>query len=123
MLGVAAHPARLSVQNSPPAENPATAKDRQGEARRIFQEGQAALNGGELDHAEAAFLKVLKLDRKSAAAHANLGVVEMRRKNWERALIELHAAQALAPQMTGIRVNIGLVEYRRANYEAAIPPF
>jgi len=124
MLGAAAQPARLSAQqNSPPVENPAPAKDRHGEALRIFQEGQAALNRGELDHAEAAFLKVLKLDRTSAAAHANLGVVEMRRKNWEKALIELHAAQALAPRMTGIRVNIGLVEYRKANYEAAIPPF
>jgi len=124
MLGAAAEPGQLSLQqNSLPAQNPATAKERQGEAQRIFQEGQAALNQGELDHAEAAFLKVLKLDRKSAAAHANLGVVEMRRKKWEKALVELHAAQALAPQITGIRVNIGLVEYRRANYEAAIPPF
>ncbi len=85
MLGAAVQPARLSAQqNSPPVENPAPAKDRHGEALRIFQEGQAALNRGELDHAEAAFLKVLKLDRTSAAAHANLGVVDVKRTTRRR---------------------------------------
>lgn len=89
----------------------------------VFQKGQQALAGGNLNAAESAFRAVLKVDPQSAAAHANLGVVFMRRKDWERALAELHKAQRLAPGMTGVVLNIGLVEYKRANYEAATAPF
>lgn len=46
----------------------------------------------------------------------------MRRKDWDRALVELRRAEKLAPRMIGVRLNIGLVEYRRANYVEAIPP-
>jgi tetratricopeptide (TPR) repeat protein len=88
----------------------------------LFKDGQEALAKGDLDAASKGFEEVLKLDPRSGAAHANLGVIAMRRKNWEQALAELHQAQKLAPQMTGIRLNIGLVEYRRANYVEAIPP-
>jgi tetratricopeptide (TPR) repeat protein len=89
----------------------------------IFQNGQQALASGDLDFAETAFRRVLKLDPQSAAAYANLGVVAMRRKNWEQALVELRKAEKLAPQMTGVRLNIGLVEYKRGNYPDAIAPF
>src|SRR5262245_37843079 len=44
---------------------------------RIFASGQAALAKGALDEAEADFRKVLRLDPRSAAAHANLAVVAM----------------------------------------------
>lgn len=123
LFAVAAQSESFSVgQNSAsPAASAANTVPEQ--AKRIFQEGQAALNQGDLDRAEAAFRKVLQLDKNSAAARANLGVVEMRRKQWDRALIELREAQRLAPSLTGIQINIGLVEYRRANYAEAIPPF
>ena len=88
----------------------------------LFKEGQDALAKGDLDAASSDFAAVLNLDPRSGAAHANLGVIAMRRKNWDQALAELHEAQKLAPQMTGIRLNIGLVEYRRADYVEAIPP-
>jgi tetratricopeptide (TPR) repeat protein len=88
----------------------------------LFKDGQDALAKGDLDTASSDFEEVLKLDPGSGAAHANLGVIAMRRKNWEQALAELHKAQKLAPQMTGIGLNIGLVEYRRANYVEAILP-
>jgi tetratricopeptide (TPR) repeat protein len=88
----------------------------------IFRSGEEALARGALDEAETDFRRVLTLDPRSGAAHANLGVVAMRRKNWESALVELHKAEALAPKLSGVRLNIGLVEYRRANYPAAIPP-
>ena len=124
LLAIAAQSKPSSfIQSSTTAATPAPVKDLQTEAQRVFQQGQAALNEGQLDRAESAFRKVLLLDTRSAAAHANLGVVEMRRKDWEKALVELHAAKKLAPQMTGIRLNIGLVEYHRANYAAAIPFF
>jgi tetratricopeptide (TPR) repeat protein len=88
----------------------------------IFHQGQQALADGNLDSAESSFHRVLKIDPRSAAAHANLGVVAMRRKDWEQALAELHKAEKLDPRMAGVRLNIGLVEYHRANYPAAIAP-
>jgi tetratricopeptide (TPR) repeat protein len=88
---------------------------------KIFQQGQEALQAGELDKAEANFRKVLRSDPRAAAAYVNLGVIEMRRKNWENALRELQHAEKLAPKMSGIRLNIGLVYYRQGDYVAAIP--
>jgi len=88
----------------------------------VFQQGQQALASGNLDSAESAFRRVLKIDPQSAAARANLGVVYMRRKSWEPALVQLRKAEQLAPKMSGVRLNIGLVEYNRGNYAEAIAP-
>jgi len=88
---------------------------------RTFQHGQAALQANDLDVAETDFLKVLQWDPKAAAAYVNLGVIEMRRKNWDKALRDLRHAEKLAPKMAGILLNIGLVHYRRGDYVAAIP--
>jgi len=88
-----------------------------------FAQGQKALQDGDLDAAEAAFRQVLAADPGSAAAYANLGVVAMRRKEWDRALTFLGKAAKLAPQLSGIRLNIGLVKYRRGDYSGAIPDF
>src|SRR5215467_9113293 len=87
-----------------------------------FAKGQAALKDGDLDTAETAFRKVISLDPRSGAAYSNLGVIAMRRKQWNRALGFLRNAETLEPKMTGIRLNIGLVEYRQGNYAAAIAP-
>jgi tetratricopeptide (TPR) repeat protein len=87
-----------------------------------FEKGQAALQAGDLDVAEAAFRKVLVADPQAGSAYANLGVIAMRRKDWERAITLLHKAERLEPKMAGIRLNIGIVEYRRGNYAAAIAP-
>jgi len=87
-----------------------------------FQEGQAALQSGDLQAAEDAFRKVLAADPNAGAAYANLGVIAMRRKQWDEALKNLKKAERLSPKMAGIRLNIGLVEFRRENYSGAIPP-
>src|SRR5437016_864776 len=83
---------------------------------KIFQHGQAALQANDLDTAEADFLNVLQADPKAAAAYVNLGVIQMRRKNWDKALKDLRHAEKLAPKMAGIRLNIGLAEYKSGNY-------
>src|SRR6266403_1375849 len=87
-----------------------------------FAKGQTALQAGELDAAEAAFRQVLAADPRAGSAYANLGVIAMRRKDWEHAIRLLHRAEKLEPKMSGIRLNIGLVEYRRGNYATAIAP-
>jgi tetratricopeptide (TPR) repeat protein len=92
------------------------------DAKTSFERGQAALQAGDLDAAEKAFRAVLAVDAGSAAAYANLGVIAMRRMEWERALGLLRKAERLDPKMSGVRLNIGLVEFRRGNYVGAIAP-
>src|SRR5580704_13849159 len=87
-----------------------------------FAEGQAALQSGDLDAAEAAFRRVLSVDPQAGAAYANLGVIAMRRKEWDHALSLFQKAEKLEPKMSGIRLNIGLVKYRRGDYTGAIAP-
>ena len=89
----------------------------------MFQRGEAALASGDLEKAEQAFKQVLAVDPRSAAAYANLGVIDMRRKRWVSALTSLHHAEKLAPEMTGVRLNIGLAYYRQNEYWRAIPAF
>ena len=107
----AASQATVARQSNTPA-NPQT----------LFAKGQAALQSGDLDAAEAAFRQVITLNPRAGGAYANLGVVAMRRKDWDHAIALLHKAAKLEPKMAGIRLNIGLVEYRRGNYAAAIAP-
>jgi len=97
----------------------ATAGDPQG----LFDAGKTALEAGKLDEAEHRFRQVLAINPEVAAAYANLGVIQMRRKHWAQALEMLHKAEKLAPDMAGVRLNVGLVYYRQKNYLAAIEPF
>lgn len=93
------------------------------EAQAWFAKGQEALQRGELDAAEAAFRKVLAIDPQAGSAYANLGVIAMRRKQWDHALALLEKAEKLEPRMrAGVRLNIGLVKYRRGDYSGAIVP-
>jgi tetratricopeptide (TPR) repeat protein len=88
----------------------------------LFAKGQRALQTGDLAEAEADFRGVLAVDPNAGAAYANLGVIAMRRKEWEHALSLLEKAEKLEPKMAGVRLNIGLVQYRRGNYEEAVGP-
>jgi Flp pilus assembly protein TadD len=107
-----------SQQPSPPGSSHASAID----PKAAFAQGQAALQSGDLTAAETAFRRVLSVDPQSGAAYANLGVIAMRRKEWDHALILLQKAEKLEPKMSGIRLNIGLVKYRRGDYAGAIAP-
>jgi tetratricopeptide (TPR) repeat protein len=94
-----------------------------GPVREAFERGERALGGGDLTGAETAFRQALALDPGLVGAHANLGVVYMRRKEWTKALSELETARRGAPQVAGIRLNEGLVYYRQENFTAATPLF
>jgi tetratricopeptide (TPR) repeat protein len=98
------------------------AANKQIDPQAWFAKGQTALQGGDLDAAEAAFRQVLLADPRAGSAYANLGVIAMRRKEWDGAITLLRKAEKLEPKVAGIRLNIGLVEYRRGNYAAAIAP-
>ena len=66
-------------------------------AGEAYQKGEEELRTGDLAGAERDFRLAALKDPASAGAHANLGVVYMRRKQWEQALYQLHAAEKLAP--------------------------
>lgn len=88
-----------------------------------YQAGEQALRRGDLKAAEQEFRKVLETAPNDVGAHANLGVIYIREKNWNRALSELETAQRLAPQLPGIRLNIGLAYFHQEDYKKAIPVF
>jgi tetratricopeptide (TPR) repeat protein len=93
------------------------------DARQVFEQGQQALNSGDLATAEKAFRQVLAGNPNNVGAHGNLAVVYMRRREWKRALAELRIAERLAPGMAGVRLNIGLAYYRQSDFSHAIAPF
>lgn len=106
-----------TVDSGRPASSP------EADPATIFARGQAALQSGKLQDAEQDFRQVLQLDPKSAAAYANLGVVYMRRKQWNKAISTLQTAERLAPQLAGVRLNIGLAYYRQNEFLKALPAF
>ena len=87
----------------------------------LYRQGEEAARRGDLAGAEKAWLEVLKAAPQDVGAHANLGVVYMREKEWRRALAELETARKLAPQVAGIRLNIGLAYFRQGAYEQGDP--
>ncbi|MFZ3333563.1 MAG: tetratricopeptide repeat protein [Candidatus Acidiferrales bacterium] len=89
----------------------------------LFAQGEVELRNGELDRSEADFKKVLAADPTVAGAYANLGVIAMRKQQWQHALELLRKAEHLAPTVAGIRLNIGLVYYRQNEFPQAIAPF
>ena len=68
------------------------------------------------------FKKSFRWIRRREQPTPILGVIAMRRRNWDEALSKLNRAEALLPGTSGIKLNIGLVEFRRGNYRSAIPP-
>ncbi|HXY23356.1 MAG TPA: tetratricopeptide repeat protein [Candidatus Acidoferrum sp.] len=111
----------LTSSASPQAASQSSGKGKL-EVQSWFEQGETALQNGDLDAAEAAFRRVLTASPQAGAAYSNLGVIAMRRKEWEQALRLLEKAKRLEPKVAGIRLNIGLVEYRRGDYGAAIEP-
>ncbi len=114
---------RLRAQSVAPAKTAAGEAQTARDPRKLFEAAEAALHAGKLDEAEHEFRQVLAINPRVAGAYANLGVIQMRRKQWSPALEMLRKAEKLAPDMTGIRLNIGLVYYRQRSYMAAIEPF
>lgn len=112
-----AHPlqtAPTSSRNSAPSS---------ANVQQLFVAGETALRSGDLVTAEQDFRKVVAADPQLAGAYANLGVIAMRRRQWNQALTLLKHAERLAPSVAGIRLNVGLVYFRQNNFAAAIEPF
>jgi tetratricopeptide (TPR) repeat protein len=107
-----------TAQSAPAATSPS-----QQNPAQLFQAGQDALQQGRLNEAENDFRRLISIDPQLGGAYANLGVVYMRRKHWQKALQMLNKAEQLMPEVAGIRLNIGLAYYRQNEFLKAIPPF
>jgi len=95
----------------------------QSEFRYIYEQGEQALSENRLADAEKAFRQILAMNPQDAGAHANLGVIAMRRKQWPLALRELEESARLAPGVSGVRLNIGLTYYGEGDYKSAATAF
>jgi tetratricopeptide (TPR) repeat protein len=122
--------AAISAQTSLPAATanprnaaPAAASGSSVDIPKLFLKGQDALNHGRLDEAERDFRRVLAANPQVGEAYANLGVVDMKRKQWTKALGPLRKAERLLPREPGIRLNIGLAYFRQNEFLKAIPFF
>lgn len=96
---------------------------RTADPQKLFGAGEAALRAGKLEEAEHDFRQVLAINSEVAGAYANLGVIDMRRKQWPQALAMLRKAEKMAPNVAGIRLNIGLAYFRQNDFSHAIKPF
>src|SRR5215468_4882306 len=93
------------------------------DVEQLYAAGETALRAGDLARAEQNFRMVLARNPGLAGGYANLGVIAMRRRQWNQALTLLKHAERLAPAVAGVRLNIGLVYFRQNNFSAAIGPF
>jgi tetratricopeptide (TPR) repeat protein len=88
----------------------------------VFNQGVQALQGGQLDRAEEAFLKVLKAGGKVAFVYNNLGIVYQQRGDRERALVQFREAIRLQPDYVAPHVLMGSIllamgRFREATHE------
>jgi tetratricopeptide (TPR) repeat protein len=114
----------IGVQSTATPSKKATgAAPAERDPQKLFEAGEAALHAGRLDEAERSFRQVVAINPGVAGAYANLGVIQMRRKQWPQALEMLHKAEKLAPDIAGIRLNIGLAYFRQNDFARAIRPF
>lgn len=91
----------------------------QADARTLFEQAAAALQGGDLSSAEAGFNEFLKLQPAHVAALGNLGVVYSRQGFPAKAAVVWEKALRSAPRDAGIRTNLGLAYLRLEAYSKA----
>ena len=85
-----------------------------------FDVGLAALDIGELDRAETAFLRAGELIPEEPATWANLGVLDLRRGEFDEAARYLERASALAPTSSEIAMLRGRLDSLDGRTDASI---
>ncbi|MBI4512680.1 MAG: VCBS repeat-containing protein [Gemmatimonadetes bacterium] len=113
-------PAIVLVLGACEAELPDPASDRYREVVAAFYSGLAAMEVGADEHAEAELLRVTRLVPREPAGWANLGVLALRRNEFDAAAERFKKAEALAPQSSSIQLLLGLLEANRGRAEQAL---
>lgn len=87
------------------------------EAVSAFYAGLAAMEVGADEHAEASLLRVTRLVPREPAAWANLGLLALRRNEFDAAAERLETAEELAPQSSSIQILLGLLASNRGRLD------
>lgn len=99
---------------------PEKSSENYSQAVRAFYVGLAALQVGHDQKANEELTKATKLADAEPAAWNNLGVLQMRQKDFETAAKSLEKARSLAPDNGKIYANLAVLENQRGNFEKAI---
>lgn len=78
---------------------------------------------GDLDNAKKYYERAVKIDRKYAEAHNNLGTIHYARKSYRNALRSYQSALALTPGAASVWTNLGTVYFAQKKYEDAIQSY
>ena len=109
-LGVAALTLLLAGSGAGSQQSTSAATPRAGlppQLQEVFSQGVEALQAGQFDAAEEAFLKVLKQGGRVAFVYNNLGIVYEKRGERERALAQFREAIRLEPEYVAPHVLMG----------------
>jgi tetratricopeptide (TPR) repeat protein len=93
------------------------------QAIRSFYVGLAALQVGDDLRAKDELTKATTLAENEPAAWNNLGVLQLRQKDFEAAAKSLEKAKSLAPGNGKIYANLAVLEIQRGNFDKAIENF
>ena len=99
---------------------PETNTPEQTAALRAFYVGLSALQVGDDVRAEAKLKELTTLAPDEPAAWANLGLLYLRQRQFERAAESLERARQLAPENASLSVLLGLLESSRGNSDEAV---
>ncbi|MEM7012808.1 MAG: tetratricopeptide repeat protein [Verrucomicrobiota bacterium] len=86
----------------------------------LAKEAALAAADREWDKAREIYLKILKMDESNPLTLSNLGAVEFRVGNLEKAVAYLDAATREAPSIAQNWLTLGLIYYRQSNSNMAI---
>jgi tetratricopeptide (TPR) repeat protein len=89
------------------------------EIEQHYAKAQAALHSNQNAVAEKEFREILRLDPRSASAHANLGAIAFTGKDYARASEEFHSALNLQPNLWNAKAFLGMSELRLGHRDSA----
>jgi tetratricopeptide (TPR) repeat protein len=90
-----------------------------GDAKSLFEQGNAAMRKGDATEAVRDFQQFLRLQPGSAEGHFNLGLALQSAGQLDESLTELHKAASLQPGLRGVRLFTGIVNYKLNHLSAA----
>lgn len=91
------------------------------EIQQIYKHGVEALQSGQDSVAEKDFREILRLDPKSASAHANLGIINFHHNDFAQASKEFRAALDLQPSLWNAAAYLGMSQFSLGNNDEAKP--
>lgn len=89
------------------------------EIHNLIDRGLMDLSMGNLEEAHKRFIKAATQDPNNAAAYYNLGLVHMRRQEWERATQFSEKALSLAPNSVLINLQLSRISINQKDFDKA----